>query len=763
MWPTKEMVDYCVLNSLPILIRILATTLVIFSFSYISPGQTTLPTSFDFATSPATLPSGWSTNTTANYSSGLQDQSGGTSRAGKLQSTNHQFTIHFYDEPGSVSYYLRSYGTNSFMGTLVVEESEDGNNWNAISTYNNGGFGSNWTQYTSTPDEDSRYIRFRLSNKVSGTNAGIDNVLITQNITSEQEMNAVYDDENVPNGTGIAFAEAVNTTLPVKIGIENLGTSNVLSLGSATISGVASADYSINANPSNISASSADTLIIDFTPSSQGNRIAQISIPNNDANEDPYVIDLNGIGGLTASEPIENPSTASTTYLRTWRVNGSFEDIGADGYITLVSFDQSSNDSPEDGSTYELGEGIGNSKVLGIGPNPTYRIRSAMADSEYYLRIFAYNGNGSTINYRTSDPLETSVTTPVASMQDQNYWQGIDETSTSFVDDLHALINVHNVRFYSNYDEDMVPGFYGRDTINNQEVITGVYSGEQVIYTPPFDWTSTNMNREHTLPASWMPSAGNSGTPEYQDLHHLFPTVATANSQRGNRPLGNVANTTSSYGEGKAGTNANGNNVYEPRTEQKGDAARAIMYMMTAYGWSKNDLQSNGTNQSFSTLLEWHLADLPSEFERSRNDYVDSLQQNRNPFVDSAHWVCYIDFNTMSYVNEPDTDCLEMTGITLPEPQDTTADTTISIREINAPNLVVSIIPNPATNWVTLNTEIEEPLDFQIYSLVGRLHLNGTIIRGKSIDVSSLENGSYFIRLQSRTGQFSVHHLIIQH
>ena len=711
--------------------------------------QTTLPTSFDFATSPATMPTGWTTNTTANYSTGLQDLSGGTSRAGKLQSTDHHVTIHFYDEPGSVSYYIKSFGTSSFMGTFLVEESEDGTNWNTITTYSSNSFGSSWTQYTSTPDEDSRYIRFRLSNKVSGTNVGLDNVEITQNITSEQEMNVQFEDDNVPNTTGISFAEALNTTLQVKLGIENLGTVSALTIGSASITGSASGDYSISTSPTSVSASSSDTLVIDFTPSAQGNRIAQISIPNNDANENPYVIDLDGVGGLSASEPVQNPGSASTTYLRTWRVNGSFENVGADGYITLMRKGQAVTDIPVDGTSYTLGEGIGSSKIVGIGSNTSYRIRSAEAETEYHISVFAYNGNGSLTNYRTSDPLVTTVNTPVKSMDDPSYWQGIEESNTSFVTDLHDLINVHSVRFYSNYDEDMVPGFYGRDTANAQESITGVYSSDIVVYTPPFDWSSTNMNREHTFPSSWMPSAGNSGTSEYQDIHHLFPTIATANSQRSNRPLGNVSNITSSYGDGKAGTDANGNSVYEPRDAQKGDAARAIMYMMTAYGWTQNQLQSNGPNQKFGVLLQWHLDDLPSEFERSRNDYVDSLQGNRNPFVDSAHWACYINFKTMSYIEEPDTNCLKSTGITIQAPVDTTMDTTTSSGFDIKSNSRWTISPNPATEFLQFHSDLTDNFTYQIIDILGSRVSNGSVIDKGLIDIQGLKAGTYILEVSS--------------
>ena len=183
--------------------------------SLIGFGQTTLPTEWDFATTPATLPTGWSTNTTASYSSGLPDNSGGSSFAGKLQVTAHHFTIHFFDDPGLVTYNLRAYSSTgaNFSGTFDVEESVNGSSWSTLASYGNDDFGNSWTEFTATADPSSRYIRFFFTDKISGINVGLDDVSIEASIPTEQEINVQYQGNDLPSGSEIQFASGVGNPL----------------------------------------------------------------------------------------------------------------------------------------------------------------------------------------------------------------------------------------------------------------------------------------------------------------------------------------------------------------------------------------------------------------------------------------------------------------------------------------------------------------------------------------------------------------------
>ena len=87
--------------------------------------------------------------------------------------------------------------------------------------------------------------------------------------------------------------------------IENLGASNTLSLTGTspfiTISGADANDFNISTIPSNsINSLSSTTFAIVFTPSSEGLKTANVSIANDDSNENPYNFTIQGTGSDTS-------------------------------------------------------------------------------------------------------------------------------------------------------------------------------------------------------------------------------------------------------------------------------------------------------------------------------------------------------------------------------------------------------------------------------------------------------------------------------
>ncbi|MCB0801574.1 MAG: endonuclease [Flavobacteriales bacterium] len=127
-------------------------------------------------------------------------------------------------------------------------------------------------------------------------------------------------------------------------------------------------------------------------------------------------------------------------------------------------------------------------------------------------------------------------------------------------------------------------------------------------------------NTEHTFPQGHF----NSNEPMKSDIHHLFPTTNNSNSQRGNKPFGNISGGTASGG----GSFYN-NTTYEPRDAQKGRTARALMYFVIRY----QDYSSHFAG-SETVLRQWHNAFPVDAIDRKRNNDIYAAQNNRNPFID---------------------------------------------------------------------------------------------------------------------------------
>lgn len=202
-------------------------------------------------------------------------------------------------------------------------------------------------------------------------------------------------------------------------------------------------------------------------------------------------------------------------------------------------------------------------------------------------------------------------------------WSGAANLwGTALKNFLNSRVTGHTVYSYTSAREHM---FGEYDNVNGQ--VQCVYTGT---------WITTDgipdgnvMNCEHTWPQS-MGAEGDARS----DMHHLFPTLNQPNSIRGNLPFGEVVNQDWAQGGSLRGTDAGGVTVFEPREVHKGDCARACFYFALRYG----NLSSFLTYQE-PVLRSWALADTVSQKELDRNQAIDALQHNRNPFIDHNAWL----------------------------------------------------------------------------------------------------------------------------
>jgi hypothetical protein len=157
-----------------------------------------------------------------------------------------------------------------------------------------------------------------------------------------------------------------------------------------------------------------------------------------------------------------------------------------------------------------------------------------------------------------------------------------------------------------------------------------VYTGRVVRTRPDEEPDHGNLNAEHVWPRSRMEPDRDSALYEHQqsDIHHLYPSDSDANSTRGSNRFGEVvADRNLDFLPAVEGLNAQGDRVFEPRDERKGDIARAVFYFSIRWG------RGIGPTEE-ATLRQWAAADPVDARERARNDAVEQVQGNRNPFTD---------------------------------------------------------------------------------------------------------------------------------
>lgn len=228
---------------------------------------------------------------------------------------------------------------------------------------------------------------------------------------------------------------------------------------------------------------------------------------------------------------------------------------------------------------------------------------------------------------------------------------------------LHKLIQPRTVLKYGGKGEGYTwAGFAETDCVDDNRVrdrysyTTRYFNGLLAV---------DGMNIEHVFANSWW---GHEVNEAYCDLYNLYPSDGAANGRKSNNPIGEVTGTVA-YDNGciKVGRSDVYRpdsliTVWEPADEWKGDFARTYFYMATCYQhygplWQTPEGLLTVTPGSYPTLrpwvtemlLEWDKADPVDDIERRRNDAVQRIQGNRNPFVDYPQLSAYVWGDSTTY------------------------------------------------------------------------------------------------------------------
>jgi endonuclease I len=379
------------------------------------------------------------------------------------------------------------------------------------------------------------------------------------------------------------------------------------------------------------------------------------------------------------------PSAATTSISFTATnsaINGSFPAVAsADGYLVTISPAPLTGFTPANGTTYTVGQTVGNGTVVKFGTGTTFSASSLNANTVYYFNVFSLNTFsciGGPRYFATAFASSFSTNNSTSNQPLTYYNTTVGLSCAPLKTELKTIItNGMTPKSYANlYDwlqtnpADLKPREVGSGSTN---VIWDIYSDRPGPSNDPYNFNPATRcgnytnegdcwNREHSVPQSWFGANANSGSvgPE-SDCFHIFPTDGKVNSVRSNFIYGEVATaTTTSLNGSKLGSSAFAGltgTVFEPLDEYKGDVARAFLYFVTRYennmsGYPASTTSSSPGAQAFEPntfpsidvnflrlMLKWHNNDPVSQKERDRNNEGYNFQVNRNPYVDSPQFV----------------------------------------------------------------------------------------------------------------------------
>lgn len=258
--------------------------------------------------------------------------------------------------------------------------------------------------------------------------------------------------------------------------------------------------------------------------------------------------------------------------------------------------------------------------------------------------------------------------------------------------------------------------------VNNLSCSNGI-TDRRIRDKADFGGNVCDYNREHVFARSnanpGMGDTSNLFTGIVADPHNLRASDVQRNGSRGSKLFAN--------GSGNSGDVGSGD--WYPGDEWRGDVARIMMYMYVRYGDRclpelNADGPKEGTTDMLQVLLEWNAIDQVSDIENNRNDYLEAVYGNRNPFIDNPFLAKVIWGGNDN-------------------PEDTWG--TLSLEDIEY-NTTLSIYPNPAKDYVNISISNNIATRVEIYDVLGKRVFVRKVNESMPLNISSLQPGLYLFK-----------------
>lgn len=339
------------------------------------------------------------------------------------------------------------------------------------------------------------------------------------------------------------------------------------------------------------------------------------------------------------------------------------------------------------------------------------------------------------------------ISNSLCAQESTYYERAHNKSDDSLKFELNQIIKNHTEFTYTSSSTDVwdILKHTDRDTANANNVIL-LYSGRSVDAAQEYN-SGKGWNREHV----WAKSRGDFGTNRGvgTDVHHLRPCDISVNSSRNNRNLDTCVNCIDVIDNGFNTGSKRDTDLwtFEPPDEVKGDVARMIFYMAVRYEGegSEPDLELTNTfltqtdksplQARFNTLLHWNRIDSVSNWERNRNNIIDSFyQHNRNPFIDHPELVEYLWGDSLGA-----TWMAEL------------SDTSIGASMLEFSTREVRMYPNPTRGRITIDLRgVKATIRLSLTNTLGQVVLTNDYVSTNLIKLDlEVPEGLYFLQLES--------------
>jgi endonuclease I len=163
---------------------------------------------------------------------------------------------------------------------------------------------------------------------------------------------------------------------------------------------------------------------------------------------------------------------------------------------------------------------------------------------------------------------------------------------------------------------------------NGQSCVNSVYSNDVACFYGD-NLEKVPFNVEHSWPQSRLKEFPQSFSSTRSDLFHLYPSEVKINGARGNMPFRDCNDNTAQRTDRVSAFCDGG---FQPPAVYRGLIARGMFYMSVTYGMPIEAKQE-------AALRKWNKQFPVTAAERERDNRINELQGNHNPFIAHAEWV----------------------------------------------------------------------------------------------------------------------------